>query len=122
MPDNSNTIAHERNSISKCMQHTIYIRQTHIRGLFDKFVELCNESVNFEYLFFNFSHVIYLPDFSTLFKFQLSNSLTFLNIGYRSNICVASCRTPFFTKIVICVMKRNPRRIAKYAQTKQTMQ
>jgi len=44
-----------------------------VRGLFDKFVELCNKTVNFKY-----NYVIYLPDVNTLFKFQLSYSLSFL--------------------------------------------
>jgi len=67
-----------------------------IRGLFDKFVELCNKSVNFEYFFLKFGHVIYLPDVNTVFEFQSSYTLTSLNIGYHSNLCVASCRAPFF--------------------------
>ena len=47
------------------------------RGLFDKLVELCNKSVHFEYFFLKFGHVIYLPDVSMLFEFQLAYSLIF---------------------------------------------
>jgi len=74
---------------------------TFVRGLFDKFGELCNQSVNFEYFFLKFNHVIYVPDVNTLFEFQSSYSLSSLNIGYHSNVCVASCRALFFTEIVI---------------------
>jgi len=59
-------------------------------------VELCNKSVNFEYFFLKFVYVIYLPNVNTLFEFQLLYSVSYLNIGYHSNLCVASCRAPFF--------------------------
>jgi len=70
-----------------------------IRGLFDKFAELCTKSVNFKIL--KFGNVIYLPDVNTLFQFQSSYSLSSLNIGYHSNLCVARCRAPFITEIFI---------------------
>ena len=93
-----------------------------VRGLFDKFVELFNKSVNFKYFFLKFSHVIYLPNVNTIFKFQSSYTLSSLNIGYHSNLCVARCRAPFFTEIIIhFLIKRNPRRIANSTQTKQTI-
>jgi len=95
-----------------------------LRGLFDKLVEFCNKSVNFEYFFLKFGHVIYLPDVNTQFEFQLSYrySLSSLNIGYHSNLCVAIRRAPFFTEIVIhFLIKRNPRQIANSTQTKQTI-
>jgi len=93
-----------------------------LRGLFNKFVELCNKSVNFKYFFLKFGHVIYLPDVNTKFEFQLSYSLSSLNIGYHSNLCVAIRRAPFFTEIVIhFLIKRNPRQKANSTQTKQTI-
>jgi len=94
-----------------------------VRELFDKFVELCNKTVNFEIFVLKFGHVIYLPDVNTLFEFQASYFLSSFNIRYHSNLIVASCRAPFFTEIVIYfLIKRNPRRIAKYTQTKHTIQ
>ena len=65
---------------------------------YDKFVELCNKSVNFKYFFLKFGHVIYVPVVNTLFEFQSSYSLSSLNIGYHSNLCVASCRALFLPK------------------------
>jgi len=62
---------------------------------------LCNKSVNFEYFFLKFDYTIYLPDVNTLFEFQSSYSLSSLNIGYHSNLCVAIRRVPFFTEMVI---------------------
>ena len=53
-----------------------------VRGLFDKFAELGNKSVNFEYFFFKFGHVFNLLDVITLFEYQSSYSLSSLNISY----------------------------------------
>jgi len=71
--------------------------------------------------FINFGHVIYLPDINTLFTFHLWYSLSFSNIGYHSNIWVASCQALFFYRNSLFLIKRNPRGLAKYAQTKKTM-